>query len=108
MMTVTGIFRGFRTEQKDPTKPAKIFVGVAVEKPNGFPGEEHIHELRLPKEQSNAAFMQKFQPMLDQEVSVPFFITSRAWKDRAYVDFYVAGEPQLLGKPNVEPLKKAG
>lgn len=97
MLSVTGIFRGIKTvPAKEPGKPPQLYIGIASNKTNGYPGEEDITDVRMTKDQMQKNFGTKFNTLQDKMITLPIFITSRAWKERAYVDYYCAGDPQLL------------
>lgn len=108
MITITGIFRGIKTvPSRDPSRPHKVFAGIACNKSNGYAGEEQIQDVRLTKEQIASGFAEKLNGFQDKQLTLPIFIVGNAWKERAYIEYYCAGDPlgSIAGQPPT--LKKA-
>lgn len=106
MMAITGVCRGARVEENKHGK--FVYVGIAVNKVGGYPGEEVIYELQLTRQQVNDGHDRKFDALRDQMVSVPFWVSARAHKDRAYLSYHCSGDPIVSQSKAVEPLKKVG
>jgi hypothetical protein len=97
MFSVQGFCRGVKSIQNfDPNKPAKHVAGVATPKPNGFEGEEVIHELVLSKEQIAKGWAQKFNALRDQMVSVQFEIRHGVMNNKEWLNLNCMSEPKAL------------
>lgn len=108
MHKISGQCRGIRTRL--PTGKSTIteyYVGLADNKKGGYPGEEVITEVRLPKAMIDEASRNRIMANVDKMVEVVVFYTARAYNGKAYVDFIADGEFRALPAV-VSPVAKAG
>ncbi len=115
MLLLKGIVKGVRVEEgKVNTQTGQItvkhFVGIASPKSGGYDGEEIITELRVSAKQLQTGLGAFYESLRGQEVVVPVFPQSRAYKDRVYTDWYFSndGKPLQLdrqAKPSVSAAK---
>ena len=93
MLKATGMCRGIRTQPaREEGKQPKLFLGLANNKRNGYPGEEEITEVMLPAEMIKQGITEKVAKLKDQMIEAPVFIAKRAWREQAYVDLILNGE----------------
>lgn len=97
MLKVSGVCRGVRTQPaKEQGGQPKLFIGIAENKRNGYPGEEEITEVMIPKAMVEKGVAQIANSMQEKLIEIPVFVSARAWKDRAYVDFIMNGDIKQL------------
>jgi hypothetical protein len=97
MLLLKGIVKGVRVEEgKVNTQTGQItvkhFVGIASPKIGGYDGEENITEVRVAAKQLQTGIGAFYESLRGQEVVVPVFPQSRAYKDRVYTDWYFSGD----------------
>lgn len=108
MHKISGQLRGIRT--RPPTGKSTIteyYVGLSDNKKGGYPGEEVITEVRLPKSMVDDASRNRILQHVDKMVEVAVFYTARAYNGKPYVDFIADGEFRALPAV-VAPVAKAG
>lgn len=107
MLLLKGIVKGVRVEEgKVNTQTGQItvkhFVGIASPKIGGYDGEENITEVRVAAKQLQSGIGAFYESLRGQEVVVPVFPQSRAYKDRVYTDWYFSGDAKPVDLRRVE------
>lgn len=93
MLTMQGKLKGLRPLSEK--YPDSLLAGIAQPKKNGYPGEEYVVDVFLTKEQIANGHPKKFEALLGKIISVPVTANASTKRDsdRAFLNFYCAGDP---------------
>ncbi len=106
MLKFLGIVKGIKTlnkQNKDGSKKwDEHWLGLSSPKHGGYDGEQTITDIRLTQKAVDNGMINEYTNLIDKRVEVAIYISARAWKDRAFVDYGLEGEGlpiSVEGKP---------
>lgn len=102
MLTITGVIKGTKTENKKNRDGADFqvhHVGIEVNKTGGYEGETVIYDLAVSRDQVGSGVLATYQKHVGQAVSVPIWLTS--WvsaKGNSGINYHLSGNgnPQII------------
>ncbi len=92
-----GVAQRDKVNSKTGEVYTKHYLVLQSPKTGGLDGQTVDHQFLLTKRQIEVGADKRLNEAKGREVMVEVFMQARSYKEKAYVDWFVAGDAQLIG-----------